>query len=112
MNVNVKGVQNMLQSQVRKGRTPVEAAGEGRWLAESQQEQGLLSKETRDDEIKVTNDWLAAEAGASPQECELYAFVAGLYASFISERVRFGPGEDPITALEDIWLEWRKATRG
>ncbi len=112
MTINVKAIQDMLRSQVRKGRTPVEAAGEGRWLAETQQEQGLLSRETRDEEVKAINEWLAAEVGASSQESELYGLVAGLYASFIGARVHFGPGEDPIAALEGAWQEWRRTTRG
>ena len=48
MGINVEAVHALLNTQVRKGRSPVEAAGEGRWLADVQQEQGLLSKQTRE----------------------------------------------------------------
>jgi hypothetical protein len=112
MNINVKAVHDMLDDQIRKGRTPVEAAGEARWLADVEQEQGILSRQTRDEEIGVINQWLAAEVDVAPEELNLYTYVAELYAGFVKERVQFGPNDQPIAMLEGAWREWRKTTRG
>src|SRR5207247_1046768 len=111
MNINVKAVHDMLDAQVRKGRTPVEAAGEGRWLADVQQEQGILSRQTRDEEIGAINEWLAAQVNVAPKELDLYTYVAELYASFVKERVRFGPNDQPIAMLDGTWREWRDDAR-
>lgn len=80
MNVNVEAVHDMLDTQVRKGRNAVEAAGEGRWLAEVHQEQGILSRQARDETITVVNEWLATQLGVRPEKVDLYTFVAEFYA--------------------------------
>jgi hypothetical protein len=110
MSINAQAVHDMLDTQVRKGRTLAEAAGEGLWQAEVNQQLRILSRASHDEMINVVNEWLAAQV--SPEDVALYTLVAGLYARFPTERVRFGPGEEPIAMLEDAWREWRRTMGG
>ncbi len=61
VNVNIQAVQDRLEERVRKGRTPLEGAGELRQLAELQWSQEVLSNETHKEMIQVVDEWLATK---------------------------------------------------
>ncbi len=111
MNVNIESVQDTLEEQVRKGRTPVEAAGEVRWLAEAQRGQ-LHSDQTHQDIIQVIDEWLADKMGVPEEEVGPFVKVADAYAQFLGERVRFETSANPIGMVEVAWHEWRATTNG
>jgi hypothetical protein len=112
MNVNIESVQDPLEEQVRKGRTPVEAAGEVRWLAEGQRRSELHFDQTHQDMIQVIDEWLADKMGVPEDEVGPFVMVADAYAQFLGERVSFEASANPIGMVEVAWHEWRATTGG
>jgi hypothetical protein len=109
LNVDVERVHAMLEGQVRKGRTAVEAAGEIRWVI------GLepgSENQTRDETIQVIDQWLATQMSVSLDELSPYTLAAEEYARFLAEHVNVDVSVDPITLTDNVWREWRKRTGG
>jgi hypothetical protein len=75
VNVNIEAVQDRPEERVQMGRTPLEAAGEARWLAELQRSQELLSDETHVEMIQVVDEWLATKMDLSTDEGGPYAMM-------------------------------------
>lgn len=111
MNINTEALQNRLEERARKGRTPLEAAGETRWLTELERSRGLLSNETLQEVIQVIDEWLATKMNLTAADVGPYAMMAAEYARFLGERVSIDIKSNPTAMIDNAWREWRE-TRG
>ena len=105
MNVSTEALYDRLDERVGRGRAPIEAAGEVRWLVEIEHRMGMLSKDSSDAAIKIIDDWLA-------QSDEPAGVLADMYARFLDERVRTRRlNPPPWDQIDMAWDAWR-ARRG
>ncbi len=108
MNVNVEAVQDGLEESVRKGQTPVEATGEALWVADSDRQQGIVSRKTHDELLKVIDEWLATKMNVPLDELGPYRMIVAGYAQFLAERVSFDIKANPMATLDKARREWRE----
>jgi hypothetical protein len=106
-NLNERVVRAALQDHIDAGRTPVEAAGEVRFLDEVMVEQDIVSNETAEDSRRTIEGWLAETLGVSPQDMNDALQLADEYAKFLHEKVVTKPKQMPMT--ERAWRDWRQA---
>jgi hypothetical protein len=106
-NLNEKVVRATLQDHIDAGRTPVEAAGETSFLDEVMVEQGILEKETAQEDRRIIESWLEETLDVSPQELNTYLQLADEYTQFLRERVLTKPKQMPLT--DRAWRDWRQA---
>ena len=104
-NLNEMVVRAALQDHIDAGRTPVEAAGEVRFLDEVMAEQGVVDKETVEESRRTIESWLSETLGVSPQEVASDLQAADEYLRFLHERVVARPNQMPMT--DTAWREWR-----
>jgi hypothetical protein len=107
--LNERVVRAALQDHIDAGRTPVEAAGEVRFLDEVMAEQDIVSKETAEENRRIIESWLAEALDVSPQDLHADLQLADEYTQFLHERVVTKPNQMPMT--ETAWREWHQ-TRG
>jgi hypothetical protein len=112
LNVDVERVHAMLEGQVRKGRTAVEATGEIRWVVGLNRDSRITSNQIRDETIQVIDHWLATQMSVPLEELGPFTLVAEEYARFLAEHVNIDVPVDPITVTENAWRDWRKKTGG
>ena len=109
MELNERVVRAAIQDHLSGGRTPVEAAGEVRWLDEVMAEQGITPKEVAEATGRYVEAWLTETLDASPEEMQAHLQLAAEYTQFLHERVVTAPNQMPRT--EEAWREWRQARR-
>jgi hypothetical protein len=112
LSIDVERVHAMLEGQVRKGRTAVEAAGEVRWVVGLNRDRSLASDQTHDETMQVIDQWLATQMSVSMDELSPFTLAAEEYARFLAEHVNIDVAVDPITVTENAWREWREKTGG
>ena len=105
--LNEKFVRLTLQDHVDGGRTPVEAAGEVRWLDEVMVQQNIVPKETAEESRHVIDRWLAEMLKLSPEEMQPHMQLADQYTQFLHEKVVTRPHQMPDAS--QAWREWRQA---
>jgi hypothetical protein len=105
--LNERVVRAALQDHIDAGRTPVEAAGEVRFLDEVMVEQDIVSKETAEENRRIIDGWLAEILDVLPQDMHADLQLADEYPQFLHERVVTKPNQMPIT--EQAWRDWRQA---
>jgi hypothetical protein len=109
-NTNVDAVRSGLDSQVLKGRSAVEAAGELLWLTEQERANGVLSSETESDRTDVILEWLADELNVTLDDLGPSLAIARMYAAFLSDEVDIKEFANPPAAnVDKAWREWREA---
>src|SRR5215211_7459540 len=102
-NVNAEAVQDMLEERVRRGRTPIEAAGEVLWLADLYVNQKLLSGRTQNEMNQVVSEWLMSTINLSTDEIRPYQMMAAEYARFLAQRARIDTTRNAMAMIDDGW---------
>ncbi len=106
-NLNERVVRAALQDHIDACRTPVEAAGEVRFLDEVMAEQGIVSKEGAQENRGIIESWLAETLNVTPQDMNTDLQLVDEYTQFLHERVPSKPNQMPMT--DKAWRDWRQA---
>lgn len=111
MNVNVEALRDSLDLRVQKGRTPIEAAGEERWMARLERDLGVLSNQTVSEREQLIDEWLAQQLGISVEKVGPAVVEADLYADFLMSQLDI---EDPTVTLklDSTLAAWRRQHQG
>lgn len=106
MELNEQVVRMAIQDHLNAGRTPVEAAGEVRFLDETMANHGIVLKEDAEATRRYTEAWLTETLDGSPEEVQASLQVADEYTRFLHEKVVAAPNQMP--RAEAAWREWRQ----
>lgn len=71
MNVNVQALRDSLDLRVVKGRTPIEAAGEERWIARVERDLGVIANQTVSEREQLIEEWLAEQPGMDIEKAKI-----------------------------------------
>ena len=109
MDLNAMVVKAAIQDHLNADRTPVEAAGEVRFLDEVMVKHGISKKEDAEATRRLVESWLAETLDVSGEDLRANLQLAEEYTQFLHERVVTQANQMPRT--ENAWREWRQ-TRG
>lgn len=97
MNVNVQALRDSLDLRVVKGRTPIEAAGEERWIARVERDLGVIANQTVSKREQLIEEWLAEQLGIDVEKAKIVVMEADRYADFLSRELDI---KDPALTLK------------